>query len=1189
MAKLKLTEQQQAAVENRGGSLLVSAAAGSGKTKVLVERLFRYVTEDHCHIDDFLIITYTKAAAAELRSKIAAELSKRMAETPEDRHLRSQLLRVYQADIKTVDAFCTALLRENTHLLAQEGERYTLTPDFRVLDENDAKLLRQRVLTRVLERFYEELDEGGALLADTLGAGRDDSALENLVLETYEKLQSHADPEHWLAENRTIWENRSGDFDETPYAAELLAVIRRKGFHHMEALRRAGQSTVGGDLYKGYGEKFLRASRSFAPLAAAQNWEAARVSLDGLEFLRLTTPKGMADDPEIVRLKGLWENAKTAAKKLAPMLAVSDTEAMEDLQTMAPAMTALLKLTADFSDAYRTEKLRMNCADFSDQEHLALRLLVERDGAPTELGRQVAGRYREILVDEYQDTNEVQNRIFDAISCKGKNLFTVGDVKQSIYRFRLADPRIFLQHYNTWPPLEDAEEHDSAKLLLSRNFRSRKEVLDATNFIFCNILSEEMGELDYGADEMLRLGANYVESSACGAEFHLLDLPTQTGEQRVRASEAEAAFVADYISNMLTSEFPIQDDKTKELRPVCEEDIVILMRSPSTRLLDYRRALEARGLHCAADAGEDFFASMEIAVLFALLQVIDNPRQDVPLIAVLRSPLFGFTPDELAAIRARQRTGDFYDALLLSEDIHSVEFLSTLDALRNSAAHLSVRELLSEIYRRCNVLGIFGAMRRGAERKENLLAFLELSEDYARSGRQGLFDFVRTLREQLAEGEAGSMQTAHASTGVRIMSIHKSKGLEFPVVILSDLARRFSNMDFLSSVLVHPQLGLGPVCVDTQRHIQYPTVARQALERTLRREAKAEELRVLYVAMTRAKEKLVMVHTQANAKSRVADLLALSDCPVLPEAVDSGKCMGDWIMLPLLQRSEAASLRELAGQNGEGRFYADETPWTVRVHDGLSFVTPQQRPDDAPVDAAPPKDELPVDFAALSYRYPYAGQTAFPAKLTATQLKGRALDEEISENTTLPPRLRSLYKPKFLAGETTLTGAERGTALHLVMQDLDFFCEASEQSVREQVEKLRAQRKLTDEQASAVDVRAIVRFLRSDLAARIRKNAQTVRREYRFSLLRPVRDFATLDADDAVLLQGVVDCFFEEDGELVVVDFKTDRVTRAQLEERAEHYRPQLEAYSMALSRVTGKRVKEKLLYFFSAGEEVRL
>ena len=429
---------------------------------------------------------------------------------------------------------------------------------------------------------------------------------------------------------------------------------------------------------------------------------------------------------------------------------------------------------------------------------------------------------------------------------------------------------------------------------------------------------------------------------------------------------------------------------------------------------------------------------------------------------------------------------------------------------------------------------------------------------------------------------AGAPQGAGVSGGVRIMSIHKSKGLEFPVVILSDLARRFSNMDFLSSVLVHPQLGLGPVCVDTQRHIQYPTVARQALERTLRREAKAEELRVLYVAMTRAKEKLVMVHTQANAKSRVADLLALSDCPVLPEAVDSGKCMGDWIMLPLLQRSEAASLRELAGQNGEGSFYADETPWTVRVHDGLSFVTPQQRPDDAPVDAAPPKDELPVDFAALSYRYPYAGQTAFPAKLTATQLKGRALDEEISENTTLPPRLRTLCKPKFLAGKAALTGAERGTAIHLAMQYLDFSDVGEEESVRAQIEKMRTQRKLTDEQARAVDVRAIVRFLQSPLAARIRRS-ESVRREYRFSLLRPVREFANVDADDAVLLQGVVDCFFEEGGELVVVDFKTDRVSHDNLEERAAHYRPQLEAYSMALARVTGKRVKEKLLYFFSA------
>ncbi len=1185
----KLTNEQQSAVDSRERSLLVSAAAGSGKTKVLVERLFSYVEREGANLDDFLIITYTRAAASELRGKIAKALNERMERDPGNYHLRQQMLRVYRADIKTVDAFCTSLLRENCHLLGEDARGHALRPDFRVLDENEAEVLRGRVLARTLEDFYDHLTSGGTLLADTLGAGRDDSALEQLVLELHAKLQAQPYEDKWLDAQRAFWRAVPEKIEDTPYGKILLNEVGRKARHCKSLLQRAAQEMCANDaLNQKYAPAFLDASYQLEALEGkiAQGWDAARGVT--IAFPRLAAVKDSDGGEMKARMKGLWDNCKETVKGFAELFAASSDEAVEDLRTMAPAMLALIDLTADFSRRYNEEKRRRNAADFSDQEHEAIRLLVAENGEPTELAALVSTRYREIMVDEYQDTNEVQNRIFDAISCKGENLFTVGDVKQSIYRFRLADPRIFLQHYNTWPPLAAADEHESAKLLLSRNFRSRKEVLEATNFVFRNVLSREMGELDYGEDEMLRPGASYAESSVCGAEFHLLDLPTQTGEHRVRASEAEAAFVADYIHNMLSSEFPVQDDKTRELRPVREEDIVILMRSPSTRLLDYRRALESRGIRCAADAGEDFFASMEIAVLFSFLQVIDNPRQDVPLIAVLRSPLFGFAPDELAALRSQQRTGDFYDALLLSEDGHSKALLAVLRSLRDSAAHLSVRELLSEIYRKCNVLGIFGAMHRGAERKENLLAFLELSEDFARTGRQGLFDFVRTLREQLASGEAAAMQTTHASSGVRIMSIHKSKGLEFPVVILSDLARRFSNMDFQSSVLVHPQLGLGPVCVDARRHIQYPTIARQALERTLRREAKAEELRVLYVAMTRAKEKLVMVHTQANAGGRVADLMALSDCPVLPEAVDSGKCMGDWIMLPLLQRSEAGALRAFAGQNSEGRFFAEETPWTVCVHDGLQFAAPAQQSDAAEEERAPQREDLPADFAALSYRYPYAEQTAFPAKLTATQLKGRAIDEEISENTTLPPRLRNLCKPKFLAGKMALTGAERGTALHLVMQDLDFFCEPNEQSVREQIEKLRAQRKLTDEQANAVDVHAIVRFLRSDLAARIRKSEQ-VEREYRFSLLRPVRDFSSLDADDSVLLQGVVDCFFEEDGELVVVDFKTDHVSRAQLDERAEHYRPQLEAYSMALTRVMGKKVKEKVLYFFSAGEEVRL
>ena len=1185
-----LTREQQQAVDSRARSLLVSAAAGSGKTKVLVERLFSYVEREGANLDEFLIITYTRAAAGELRGKIARALTERMERDPGNEHLRRQMLRVYRADIKTVDAFCTALLRENCHLLGEDACGRTLRPDFRVLDESEAQTLRERVLAHTLDDFYGRLTPGGAALSDTRGAGRDDSALEALVLELHAKLQAQPYEEKWLDAQRALWSGVPEKIEDTPYGRILLGEVRRKASHWSALLRAAAQEMGENDaLSRKYAPAFLEMSDRLEMLAdrTREGWDAARSV--SIAFPRLAPVKDSDGGALKTRMKGLWDSCKTAAGGFAEIFSASSQEAAEDLRAMAPAMLALIDLTAEFSRRFNEEKRRRNAADFSDQEHEAIRLLIAADGTPTELARTVSARYREIMVDEYQDTNEVQNRIFDAISCKGENLFTVGDVKQSIYRFRLADPRIFLRHYSAWPPLEQAAEHESAKLLLSRNFRSRREVLEATNFVFSNVLSKEMGELDYGEDEMLRAGAMYPERADCGAEFHLLDLPAQSGPQRVRASEAEAAFVANYICQMLTSGFTVQDETTREPRPVREEDIVILMRSPRTRLADYRRALETRGLRCAADAGGDFFASMEIAVLFSLLQVIDNPRQDVPLLGALRSPLFGFTADELGEMRARQRTGDFYDALLADADREkSAAFLKTLGALREAAARLSVRELLDEVFRRCNVLGVFGAMEGGAERKENLLAFLAVSEDFERAGHRGLFSFVGALRQQLESGEATAPQVRRAAGGVRIMSIHKSKGLEFPVVILSDLARRFSNMDFQSSVLVHPQLGLGPVCVDARRRIQYPTSARQAIERTLRRETKAEELRVLYVAMTRAKEKLVMVHTQSNAAGRIADLMAVSACPVLPEAVDEGKCMGDWILLPLLQRGEAGALRALAVPDAAaGCVLETEAPWIVRVHDTDSIFLPAEQQSGARREA-PGAEELPADLAALEYSYPHAAETRLPAKLTATQLKGRALDEEIAEHTTPPPRLRSLARPGFLRGDQPLTGAERGTALHLVMQYLDFSCGGDEEAVRAQIGQMRALRRLTDEQAAAAGICAIVRLLQSPLAARIRASRK-VEREYRFSLLRPARELTGADSDDPVLLQGVVDCFFEEDGALVVVDFKTDRIAPGETEARVARYRAQLEAYSIALSRVMEKPVREKILYFFAPGEEVRI
>lgn len=1187
MAKIQLTPAQRAAAENRGGSLLVSAAAGSGKTKVLVERLFLYILEDGCSIDDFLIITYTKAAAAELRGKIAGELGKLLGEHPGNSHLRRQLMRVYQADVKTVDAFCTALLRENVHLLAKDGERHCLTPDFRVLDEGEAEILRRRVLDRTLEDFYKNLDEtpGGELLADTLGAGRDDGALAELVLELHGKLQSHAYPQRWLEENRESWLGLSGTFDETPYAAELLAGTGRRAASWAEIFRSAAESVESDTaLHTGYGEKFLTSAASLDALreAAGRSWDAAGSAAEAVDFPRLSTPKGRKDDPEILRLKTLWDGCKADVKKLRLELNVTGTEAMEDLTAVAPAMAALLALTAEFSHRYRREKLRLNQADFSDQEHLALELLTGEDGAPTELGEQVSARYREILVDEYQDTNEVQNHIFQAVSHGGKNLFTVGDVKQSIYRFRLADPTIFLRKYAAFKPHTDAADGEERKILLSQNFRSRREILDAANFIFENIMSPELGEMAYGEDEKLYFGADYYpERGDCAPEYHLISAHQRSAEleRPVKKTVAEARLAARRIRQLLDEKYPVTGEDGL-LRPCRPEDIVILMRSPGSRANLFAAALEERGVPCSFQEQGDYFSSMEVSTALGLLRVIDNPRQDVPLIAVLRSPLFGFTPDRLARVRAGSAEGDFYDAVCRDGGEDCQAFLESLNRLRLLARDMSVERLLWRIYNELNALGIFGAMDRGEERKENLIALTEHAEHFEASGCRGLFLFLEQLQKLIDGDRAPATRGKTDAGGVRLMSVHKSKGLEFPIVLLCDLDRAFSRMDFDTPVLVHPELGLGPRRVDLERRIYYPTMARRALEGKLRRENQSEEQRILYVAMTRPKEKLILLHSLYHAQSNLKRLASLAACPVPPETAASCRSYGEWLLLPLLCRPEAKPLRELAGVEPENLCAGDESAWQVLLHDSEDFQEI--------LFAATAREETETGSAAdlrlLELPYPHEAATRLPAKRTATQLKGREKDEEIAENAPRPMTPRALEQPRFRQTGGGLTPAERGTAAHLALQYLDF----SNPDAAGQVALLREKRLLTREQADSVDAERLEALLSSPLGEEIR-NGSNVLREYPFTVLIPATELDEGAGDDRVLLQGVVDCCYETEEGLTVVDFKTDRVFGEEVARRAEHYRPQLEAYGAALERVLEKKVVRRVLYFLAPGETVNL
>ena len=878
------------------------------------------------------------------------------------------------------------------------------------------------------------------------------------------------------------------------------------------------------------------------------------------------------------------EKYKKAKEEMTAPYLVTEREHLEDLQAAAPSMLALLRLTERFSQRYQAEKVRRNAMDFSDQEHYAVTLLCGQDDEPTDLARQVSQRYQEIMVDEYQDTNEVQDCIFRAISRAGRNLFTVGDVKQSIYRFRLADPTIFMGKYRQFADAADAEEGQPRRMVLSRNFRSRGEVLEATNFVFSDIMSQEMGEMDYTDQEKLYFGAAYYTPAAGReTELHVVSVE-DTPDQTLDRTEAEARFTARRIRQLLDEKFPVQAGEGA-MRPVRPEDIVILMRSPRSRMQTFTRALAREGIPCGSGESEDFFSAMEIAVTVSLLEIVDNPRQDVPLIGVLRSPLVGLSPNQLAAIRAVLPEGDYYDALCQDESNAAREFLTLLNELRQAAREMPADDLLWYIYDRCHVMAIFGAMEDGAMRQARLTALYDYARQLVQSGKAGLFDFISHLRQLLENGDAPTLGTAQAAEGVQIMSIHRSKGLEFPVVILADLQRSFNRQDLNRPVLVHPELGLGTDRVDRERHIRYATISKEALALRLEREAKAEEMRILYVAMTRAKEKLILIDCRKGMEKKLRDLTAMTGMPVPPEAVAAADSPGEWVLLSLLHTTQAAALHGMAGVRPEVLTQAPDS-WSIRLwhENGEASGTAVEDAEEAGV----PQDFTEPDRAALDFVYPHAAVTTVPTKITATQLKGRELDQEVAGGAGTVRRPSEPEKPRFLQEIHGLSAAERGTAIHLVMQYLPMDTAAEEQSVAAQVQALEQRRLLTPAQAEAVDKRAIAAFLRSPLADRIR-GAEQVWREYRFALLMPAERYAGGAEGEEMLLQGVADCVFRKDGALTVVDFKTDRVTAEEAPARAEIYRGQLQAYSDALSRIMEMPVERRVLYFFQCGQEISL
>ena len=1161
MAKFAPTKDQQRAIDARGSALLISAAAGSGKTKVLTERLMSYITgEDPKSIDSFLVITFTRAAAGELRSRIMQELSERMAQEPHNASLRRQYALLPRAQISTIHGFCSALIRENCLPLE-------LPPDFKVVDESRTAVMKGAALEKVMEACYDriETDEKLRSLIDTVGAGRDDGRLGALILNLHGKMQSHAYPEVWAEEQRNaLYAEGVTDPGETVWGRYLLdsaAETADYWAHIMEGMLGEMSHPDYDYIAAKYADNFAETAEGLRAFAAAAKlgWERAAEYSD-IPFPRLNSPRKPAHPEVLERFKAHRTACKDAVKGFKTDFGQSGEEILADMRKTAPAMEALLELTLEFDKVFAKEKKRRGLVDYGDLEHFAARLLAEPDGSPTALAAQISERYTEIMVDEYQDVSAVQELIFRSVSKYSRNLFTVGDVKQSIYRFRLADPTIFTEKYLTYHDYENAPMGAPRRILLQENFRSRNRVLDAANSVFENIMSTQLGELEYDDNARLRCGASY-EGDVPVPTLCLINGDLDAEEDSATLQDVEADFVAQSIRQLVEAGTLVRGEDG--MRPARYGDIAILMRSANAVGGVYRRALMNREIPVSYEQGGGFWQRSEVTDLLALLAVTDNPMQDVPLITALRSVYLGFTPDELAQIRGADEKSCYYDALRKAARTmpKAAAFLEKLNGWRSVSADLPMGELVLRIMDDLDMAAVTSAMSDGQMRLRNVTAFTDLAVKFEETGWQGLRRFVVWLQRQMEnnlEPEVG----CGGGDAVQIMSIHKSKGLEFPIVFLCDTARRFNKMDTMETVLVHPHMGLGPKVVDNERGIEYHSMPRRALTRKLNRETLSEEMRLLYVAMTRPKEYLFVTGVLKDAEKTVEKQRPLITSPVSPQVLEGAGAMVNWLIAAALADGERHLRMEIVNH----------------------VILGEPEEDDEAEKERPKADEALVDQIRenLAYRYPNGESVMLPSKLTATELK--YLEERDEESAALVKNMGRRFRSFRADGDAQrLNAMEQGIATHLVFQHIDYMAAVDLDSVRMEIARLEAKGILNPRQAAGVDVRQIAGFFASP-AGELMRQGERVLREFKFSLLRPAGDYFAAAGDDTVLLQGVIDCAVETDGAWTVIDYKTDGVTAEEVPARGAVYASQVKAYSEAMEAITGLPVKKTILYFLKPG-----
>ncbi|MBR3978061.1 MAG: UvrD-helicase domain-containing protein [Oscillospiraceae bacterium] len=1147
----KLTVQQQQAVEYRGGKLLVSAAAGSGKTKVLVDRLLSYLTDPvkPADLDAFLLITYTKAAAAELRGKIAKRLTETVAQQPENRHLQRQIQRLYLTKISTVHSFCTDILREYAY-------RLDISSDFRVADEDECFEIMNRVIEQVLDKAYENADTDPDFRAfvDTQGFGRDDRQIPELIMMVYKSARCHLDPDKWLSWCTSIGDvDADADASQTPWGEYLLEDLRNYLQKQITTLQNAQAALVTNGKCDKVVDLLGHTISQLSVLLIARTWDAVYENRN-IDYGRLTFPTKFEDVDLKEKVKAVRDSCKKGVTNKLRRFSMNSKQLIADIRQSQCAIRGLVALVKAFDTAYSKAKQSRRVLDFGDLEHKTLDLLTGKSRCDiTKIAEEIGNRFREVMVDEYQDSNAVQDAIFNAITHKKQNCFMVGDVKQSIYQFRLADPGIFLHKYENYATYAGEADVGGNKVILSHNFRSAPNVIRAVNDVFTTCMHKEVGGLKYGPEEQLNEGIPHEIVQEREVELFAVE-----GNDDVYAYEAD--FVAGKIISLLDGTHMIRSDKS--LRPIRPEDIVILLRSPGSVGGVYEYALASRGIRCVSGGTVDMLQTEEIEVLRSFLQVIHNPLQDIPLLSVLTCRVIGFTADDIAHIRSRNKNVSIYEALIEADDNKTRDFLMLLQELRREAQMNNLAQLLMFLLARTHMDSIYSALTDGAERCENIQNFCRLAGSYETSVGGGLNRFLEHLAILERRGIDPAVEP-NTDGAVRIMSIHKSKGLEFPVVFLCGLSRSFNMESSRAKVLCDKELGLGLSCVDNQLAVRYPTLAKQAVAQKIIAESVSEEMRVLYVAMTRAKDRLIMTYTEKNIDDKLEKKKNVIDFSLPELSTEDADCAGDWILQTALTL-----------HNDFWHIYRQSAQAGMMLAD-----SPQLQSGIAP-------ERLAELKAALSHQYPYIPATQTPSKQTATQIKGRQKDLEAAEQTVhkderFAPDWR---RPNFMGGGKSAVAY--GNTVHTFLRYIRFSQCGDVSGIDAEIRRLVAENCLSEEEARVINSRQIADFFQSDIGTALRNHPNVIR-EFKFSILDDAQKYNAEVLAEKVLLQGVVDCaMISEDG-ITVLDFKTDRVTKDTINEAAEQYRTQIETYADALSRIYDLPVKSALLYFFHCGTAV--